>query len=265
MNENPFRRVWALYVKKFTPELTQAQIGALADVNQSTVGRWLQASVDPDPRAVIRFARNRQRNPVEALVAAGLLWIEEATEGLTEDETAVLFELLSEVSAKEIAEQRRAVLEQIPVSERGVRVDLSKDETDLPDLLQWVYAYTSQPEPSEAAREFAHLAIHDAFRKRDERWGATLSDEEPRVGIPLAELLDTLPEDARLKFINALVRQVEEEGTPVSKPIGWDLLAGTTPIEVKSRSRPINTGVDLSSFDEADEAARNEDREKPRL
>ena len=83
---------------------TQRELSERAGVNEGTISRWLSDAV-PDPRDVIKFARNLGQSPVEALVMAGYLTPDEANVVVSElslsdfDEIVLLDEL-----------KRRAVL-----------------------------------------------------------------------------------------------------------------------------------------------------------
>jgi len=69
---------WAEYVKRVAPGAIQAEIAELAGIDQTGVSRWLAGRTVPRVESVIRFARNLQRSPIEALVAAGYLTVAEA-------------------------------------------------------------------------------------------------------------------------------------------------------------------------------------------
>jgi transcriptional regulator with XRE-family HTH domain len=58
--------------------MTQVEIAATAGIDQTGVSRWLSGRSVPRIESVIRFARNLDRSPIEALVAAGYLTAEEA-------------------------------------------------------------------------------------------------------------------------------------------------------------------------------------------
>lgn len=93
MDEFDYRVIWGRYVARFTTGKTQAQVGQMAGVDQSTAGRWLRGISEPNHAAVIRFARAIDRNPLEALVAAGLLSLQEAGRGITRREIDFLVDL----------------------------------------------------------------------------------------------------------------------------------------------------------------------------
>jgi transcriptional regulator with XRE-family HTH domain len=70
---------WARYVARVTGDMKQAEIAERTGVAQTNVGRWLRG--DPGlPRAesVVAFARAFGQSPIEALVAAGYISLEES-------------------------------------------------------------------------------------------------------------------------------------------------------------------------------------------
>lgn len=87
--------------------MTQAEIAALAGVDQTGVSRWLSGSSVPRVESAIRFARGLGRPPVEALVAAGYLTRAEA--GLSPDMQISVRALSTEDL---LAEIRRRVMDQ---------------------------------------------------------------------------------------------------------------------------------------------------------
>lgn len=70
---------WADYVERATAGMTQAQIAEATGLAQSAISRWLRGDTEA-PRAeyVVTFARALDRNPIEALVAAGYVTAAEA-------------------------------------------------------------------------------------------------------------------------------------------------------------------------------------------
>jgi transcriptional regulator with XRE-family HTH domain len=82
--------MWSAYLRELAPEETQAEIAASAGVTQTTVGRWLRGEVAPSAGRAAFFAQQRGRNPIEALVAAGLLSLRDAGPALSEGEQALL-------------------------------------------------------------------------------------------------------------------------------------------------------------------------------
>jgi transcriptional regulator with XRE-family HTH domain len=70
--------LWAEYVKRVAPGKTQGEIAALAGIDQTGVSRWLSGQSVPRIESIIKFARNLNRPPLEALVAAGYITPEEA-------------------------------------------------------------------------------------------------------------------------------------------------------------------------------------------
>lgn len=69
---------WAEYVQHHTPNETQGQVAARTGISQGTISRWLAGSAMPTAQAVVAFARAYHINPVEALVAAGVITADEA-------------------------------------------------------------------------------------------------------------------------------------------------------------------------------------------
>jgi transcriptional regulator with XRE-family HTH domain len=70
--------LWAEYVRRVTPGMTQAEVAGVAGIDQTGVSRWLAGSSIPRVETAIRFARNLGRSPVEALVASGYITAAEA-------------------------------------------------------------------------------------------------------------------------------------------------------------------------------------------
>lgn len=92
---------WPDYVRRVVGKATQQQIEDRTGIPASNVGRWLRGEpVQPKADSVVAFARAYKQSPVEALVAAGYLTIEEVDvqrrykTALSEYETAELFEEL---------------------------------------------------------------------------------------------------------------------------------------------------------------------------
>lgn len=98
--------LWAEYVKRVTPGMTQADIAAAADIDQTGVSRWLNGRTVPRMESVTRFARALGRSPVEALAAAGYITLEEA--GLKPDLVISIRELATDDL---VAEIRRRILD----------------------------------------------------------------------------------------------------------------------------------------------------------
>lgn len=92
--------MWSDYVREITrgsaqKAETQAEIGELVGVHQSTIGRWLRDD-EPHPTdaaQIAKFAQAFDRNPLEAFVAAGILSEEEAGAGLKADSRKLLDDL----------------------------------------------------------------------------------------------------------------------------------------------------------------------------
>lgn len=73
---------WAEYVRRVSAGLTQTQIAEKSGVAQTNVGRWLRGDPgQPKADSVVAFARAFKQPPVEALIAAGYLSIEEGAPG----------------------------------------------------------------------------------------------------------------------------------------------------------------------------------------
>lgn len=71
---------WAQYVRRIAGTLTQTQIAEKTGVAQTNVGRWLRGDPGmPKADSVVAFARAFKQPPVEALVAAGYLNVEEGS------------------------------------------------------------------------------------------------------------------------------------------------------------------------------------------
>lgn len=69
---------WAVYVRNVAGRrVSQRAIAARAHLDPSTIWRWLNEGRVPNVEAAIGFARSYGANPVEALVAAGYLSLEE--------------------------------------------------------------------------------------------------------------------------------------------------------------------------------------------
>lgn len=62
---------------KIAPDVQQQVIAEAAGLNPSTVSRWKNGDGKPDASAVIAIARAFNADPVEALVVAGYLGMED--------------------------------------------------------------------------------------------------------------------------------------------------------------------------------------------
>lgn len=70
---------WSEYVRRVAGSFTQMQIAEKTGLAQSSVGAWLRGQPGiPRAESVITFARTFRQSPIEALVAAGYLSVEEA-------------------------------------------------------------------------------------------------------------------------------------------------------------------------------------------
>lgn len=72
-NGSPSRNRWATYVRRTAGTSSQTLIVAATGINQGTVSRWLRGESKPRPETAVSFARSYGANPVEALIAAGIL------------------------------------------------------------------------------------------------------------------------------------------------------------------------------------------------
>ena len=68
---------WWQYVTKAIRKDTYSSAAKRVGVDKSSFTRWKNGA-RPDPNLVVKFARNYNRNVLEALVAAGFLTEEEA-------------------------------------------------------------------------------------------------------------------------------------------------------------------------------------------
>lgn len=71
---------WWIYLKTVARTEDGVTIADAAGVTPPQVSRWKTGKNRPDADKLARFARKYQRPPVEALVAAGYLTVEEAAE-----------------------------------------------------------------------------------------------------------------------------------------------------------------------------------------
>lgn len=72
-NGSPSRARWATYVRRTAGTNSQALIVSATGIHQATVSRWLRGESKPRPETAVAFARAYNANPVDALVAAGVL------------------------------------------------------------------------------------------------------------------------------------------------------------------------------------------------
>jgi len=66
------QETWAEYVKRVTRSMSQNRVAELTGIAQTNVGRWLRGEA-PRSESAVQFARALGEDPLEALVAAGLL------------------------------------------------------------------------------------------------------------------------------------------------------------------------------------------------
>lgn len=98
------QETWAEYVKRVTRSMSQNRVAELTGIAQTNVGRWLRGEA-PRSESAVQFARALGEDPLEALVAAGLLDTDELKTAVT------LHTSLTEVSDSDLAGevQRRLV------------------------------------------------------------------------------------------------------------------------------------------------------------
>lgn len=78
--------LWSRYVTTVAGSHEQTAIASRTGVSQGTVSRWLSRRYTPDKAApVVAFARGYNRPVLEALVAAGMITIEDTTALPTEN------------------------------------------------------------------------------------------------------------------------------------------------------------------------------------
>ena len=69
---------WPQYLRRITGAATQAQIAERIGIGRLSVCNWLQGKTRPKAETVIIVARVYQRPPIEGLLAAGYLQLDEA-------------------------------------------------------------------------------------------------------------------------------------------------------------------------------------------
>lgn len=69
---------WDEYVRAVSEPDSGRAVAARIGQSESTISRWKNGTVVPEPRQAVQFARAYERNPLEALIAAGYLTAEEA-------------------------------------------------------------------------------------------------------------------------------------------------------------------------------------------
>lgn len=93
------QNLWSAYVRTVADGEEQAAIAERAAVSQGTVSRWLSGRYIPDKAApVVGFARAYGREVLEALVAAQMLTLDEASRGLSDSGCALLERLAADVT-----------------------------------------------------------------------------------------------------------------------------------------------------------------------
>jgi hypothetical protein len=73
---------WAEYVRAVTGADSGRAVAQMIGQSESAISRWKNGTVVPEPRQAVAFARAYERNPLEALIAAGYLSDEEAAQPL---------------------------------------------------------------------------------------------------------------------------------------------------------------------------------------
>lgn len=74
---------WDQYLTECSGGEPNNKIAARVGVDPATVGRWRSGAIDPKPRQAISVARAYDRNPLEALIAAGYLSSEDIGDVVT--------------------------------------------------------------------------------------------------------------------------------------------------------------------------------------
>jgi hypothetical protein len=75
----PETETWPEYVRRVTRSMPQTRIADITGIAQTNVGRWLRGETDaPLATTVVTFARKLGENPVEALIAAGYITLQES-------------------------------------------------------------------------------------------------------------------------------------------------------------------------------------------
>ena len=78
MTETWLVETWPQYLRRIAGGATQAQIADRIGIGRLSVCNWLQGKTRPKAETVIIVARVYQRAPIEALLAAGYLQLDEA-------------------------------------------------------------------------------------------------------------------------------------------------------------------------------------------
>lgn len=73
---------WAEYVRAVIGDESGRAVAQLIGQSESAISRWKTGAVVPEPRQAVAFARAFERNPIEALIAAGYLTAEEAGQSI---------------------------------------------------------------------------------------------------------------------------------------------------------------------------------------
>ncbi|MBM7504220.1 helix-turn-helix domain-containing protein [Agromyces aurantiacus] len=75
---------WAEYVRAVAGRDSGREVALKTGSSESAISRWKSGYSVPDPRQVVTIARAYNRNPVEALIAAGYLTADEASIPMTQ-------------------------------------------------------------------------------------------------------------------------------------------------------------------------------------
>jgi hypothetical protein len=102
---------WPAFIAHVAEGVPNGRIAAAVGVHTSTIGRWKTGATTPAPTEAVRFARAYGVNPIDALLAAGLVTHEEM--GLERMEPKSRVEDIDSVSlASELL--RRVKEQQVP-------------------------------------------------------------------------------------------------------------------------------------------------------
>lgn len=97
---------WSEFVKRVTRDMTQTQAAYMAGVTQTAIGRWVRGDTEaPRAESVVAFARALGAQPVQALVAAGYITVDEAAATIESRQTIRDFgtdELLEELRRRTV-------------------------------------------------------------------------------------------------------------------------------------------------------------------
>jgi transcriptional regulator with XRE-family HTH domain len=114
---------WQEYVKDLQAGRTQVELAEQVGVDQATVSRWLRGGGAPSAENVVQIARRAGRQPLSALVAAGLLSATEARQ------RAAARPSLSDLTDDELIDELRRRL-------RGTESEASSDAATMTTHVQ---------------------------------------------------------------------------------------------------------------------------------